>query len=1210
MIRFIKTVSDYLEGLRKGDSTRHCEMENILQLSSIPVFDGQWASKVSNEVWKYMKENDARRPEYNGSKMIHLLRLIRNTSDHYDELPFKVKEELGELPYGFMTYWLHKFPKLLVMLYAFSYTNILKHSQAIRQFYNETTEQFTSLSDLDESVQAVINRILHQIKIGGFLKRYNVWKKGAVAESYKSQVTFLKLSTSFGFNQMSLIMEIRDGILRVVHTISFQNSVVLLQCPIKSQTSVTVVFARNEFLCSAQWKMPIDTSQTVVLTSVTNLDLIEKTMLISFGNESLEYRDTPLTWEELDENYQHVLLQRNVMFQGCQITLNNIFTWISNLEIIKKLKVEALRGQLLQDIIDDKIPEVVPRTKHEVPSYYINRKLLPRKFVSCDNIKRSLNSYMGTYKLIVIPLVVDQGQDEAFFSGMFSSKYMKLSSCVMNEEKLTYPLLILLEDSQHLDQIMNKHRHPSFTLLKYHNGVYFEWITSKGYNKMIKNHLENVSVSEDELINDFLQKDQNQPILIADSPGMGKTTILHNIANKLILKCPTKIVKFYTLPEFVANLPSVRNRNNLENSNCAESNAKLVDRVIAIFSERDKGPSFYNTLVEALLLSRVDNTPVTTMELIFDGFDECDLEQWANADCVIRIVEQDIKNVRMWVATRLHYAGSLEHAIPIKSYCIARLDRNQQVNLLIKIWSKSMSAQDLQLHHETLEKLANYCLDYAPRDYMSIAEIPLQCRLLADAHDLIAQSLVAGKSSFESVTESLGVIASVLDLYEKVIETKLEVYMVKQGMEFQGPRSSRIVNQTRERMTLAHQRKAVQILMYSWAESFSNNYFLQEGSKVDCVLAYGLLESKGILEETGSRRQDFIHRTYGEYFIASFMIGLLHWTNPTGHDFLTKIGDFFINGILKMNESTKLFANGTVIIKFLSAMLETRKTIVSTEIYSAIRHSLFKKEDWIGHLNKIILALIQTETVGTLNLLLKSLENEQKIAEFVQGCSKDKLGDLICKAVEGNNVHVLKRIFDFVKEGGICFNQIKYWSWSEDIEYDGLRKRIDISHKPLVVAVTRTLNFEIIKFLVNFSDFHDIPIRKEYLGGVGILHLCIHQLKIDCRRKRKGKRCLGEGLKVIQFLVEKDREILEEYSKWYKTPRGDFTLQDVGVDYCWNSTVTPLIYATSVGAPVEVIQCLIELGANVNSVDYENNFTMLHYTRLRQKDANGKKRCT
>ncbi|KAI4209979.1 MAG: hypothetical protein LQ351_007143 [Letrouitia transgressa] len=52
--------------------------------------------------------------KYTGGKVLDLLRALRNKKHHYEDMPEALKEKIGGLPKGYLEYWTHRFPSLLM----------------------------------------------------------------------------------------------------------------------------------------------------------------------------------------------------------------------------------------------------------------------------------------------------------------------------------------------------------------------------------------------------------------------------------------------------------------------------------------------------------------------------------------------------------------------------------------------------------------------------------------------------------------------------------------------------------------------------------------------------------------------------------------------------------------------------------------------------------------------------------------------------------------------------------------------------------------------------------------------------------------------------------------------------------------------------------------------------------------------------------------
>ncbi|KAF2725655.1 hypothetical protein K431DRAFT_238953 [Polychaeton citri CBS 116435] len=55
-----------------------------------------------------------RQRKYNGDRVLDLLRALRNKKNHYEDMSEDVKKRVGPLPGGYLSFWCHRFPRLLM----------------------------------------------------------------------------------------------------------------------------------------------------------------------------------------------------------------------------------------------------------------------------------------------------------------------------------------------------------------------------------------------------------------------------------------------------------------------------------------------------------------------------------------------------------------------------------------------------------------------------------------------------------------------------------------------------------------------------------------------------------------------------------------------------------------------------------------------------------------------------------------------------------------------------------------------------------------------------------------------------------------------------------------------------------------------------------------------------------------------------------------
>lgn len=113
-LSFLRDVSDRVElEDRESDSELLTALEGIAPVA----LNGKWDEKMEpaflNNIGRY------RRYKYDSIR--DLLRVIRNKSNHYRELPQDIQELLGPVPEGFYNYFHSRFPKLLIEVYNVIY---------------------------------------------------------------------------------------------------------------------------------------------------------------------------------------------------------------------------------------------------------------------------------------------------------------------------------------------------------------------------------------------------------------------------------------------------------------------------------------------------------------------------------------------------------------------------------------------------------------------------------------------------------------------------------------------------------------------------------------------------------------------------------------------------------------------------------------------------------------------------------------------------------------------------------------------------------------------------------------------------------------------------------------------------------------------------------------------------------------------------------
>ena len=73
--------------------------------------------------------------KYTGSKLLDLLRALRNKRNHYEDMPDNLKRTVGALPDGYLGFWTLRFPMLLLVCWNVVYNVQWEETDRFREYY-------------------------------------------------------------------------------------------------------------------------------------------------------------------------------------------------------------------------------------------------------------------------------------------------------------------------------------------------------------------------------------------------------------------------------------------------------------------------------------------------------------------------------------------------------------------------------------------------------------------------------------------------------------------------------------------------------------------------------------------------------------------------------------------------------------------------------------------------------------------------------------------------------------------------------------------------------------------------------------------------------------------------------------------------------------------------------------------------------------------
>ncbi|KAI9677272.1 MAG: bifunctional endoribonuclease/protein kinase ire1 [Trizodia sp. TS-e1964] len=127
-LNFLVNVSDHFEAEPRDPPSTHLQM---LESVGPEVLGTDFLRKLD----KAFIDTLGKQRKYTGSKMLDLLRALRNKFNHYEDMPDNVKSHVGPLPTGYLSYWTTKFPLLLLQCYYVIIGCRLEEHSRFRNFF-------------------------------------------------------------------------------------------------------------------------------------------------------------------------------------------------------------------------------------------------------------------------------------------------------------------------------------------------------------------------------------------------------------------------------------------------------------------------------------------------------------------------------------------------------------------------------------------------------------------------------------------------------------------------------------------------------------------------------------------------------------------------------------------------------------------------------------------------------------------------------------------------------------------------------------------------------------------------------------------------------------------------------------------------------------------------------------------------------------------
>ncbi|XP_065580150.1 uncharacterized protein LOC136040011, partial [Artemia franciscana] len=415
---------------------------------------------------------------------------------------------------------------------------------------------------------------------------------------------------------------------------------------------------------------------------------------------------------------------------------------------------------------------------------------------------------------------------------------------------------------------------------------------------------------------------EQKVIIISDTAGMGKTTVLTSLSEKIKDKYPSNWMIRIDLIKHTDQLNILNNQVKSTQFNGDQLDDGLEKKL----------------LENNLRFGSVDGVQVV---ILIDGFDEIAPDY---KDIVINLLAElkKTKLERLLVTTRPNMKTDLESAFSVLAYDLKPFsEHSDQLDFLVRFWKQKLKQEQVSKvddHHLEIyghELITKFSASTSSKETEFIS-IPLHTWMVANVFyenkERNQTKQWQGCKEFLNATNILNKKPAlpsqlkIADLYERFVETIFyDIHFEKrQEIDFTKPGNKRLLEQEYQKFKKQKQELALYILLDN--EDFkkvSSTNQKEINGWIKDIRSGG--ENQGIIDQIIGDKPHFTHATFAEYF-ASFAFAEKMIDDISGiQDIINKILPYksriFINSIIKQIEITKrreilALLNGKPLINF------------------------------------------------------------------------------------------------------------------------------------------------------------------------------------------------------------------------------------------------------------------------------------------------------
>jgi Ni2+-binding GTPase involved in maturation of urease and hydrogenase len=455
----------------------------------------------------------------------------------------------------------------------------------------------------------------------------------------------------------------------------------------------------------------------------------------------------------------------------------------------------------------------------------------------------------------------------------------------------------LARNEQEFKQLCQHYPKSNVHWLEKHKSGYLVWKQSQGSLETLREYIDTErshTYTADDLDMLLEQAVHHRVMLISDTAGMGKSTVLTHLSKQIKQKFPTKWVVRIDLSDHTDALEALKKEQ--------IRGEKAIEFVSEKLLKLKPG------LEVELFKQCCEQEQKIRVIIMLDGFDKISPYY---KDTVIDLLQalRQAAVEQLWVATRPHLRAELEEKLQQLSYTLEPFSEENQVEFLTKFWclkdwfiesenkDEEKEKSKLEIYAENLIKNLAYSISDKDEDFTGI---PLHTRMLAEAFDKEVKTFYQSAESMPELPMKL----DLLGIYERFIERKYDIYQ-EEKLQISLNNVAAMALREHHLKTLRedHQLLALKVLL-------TEEQVAQLETKRHCSYSDEELSRIGIVQVNHDGKLHFIHRTFAEYLVADYLVNRVTEGKNTSEQVVAFIMEDLFLG--RENPVIRVFVDGLI----------------------------------------------------------------------------------------------------------------------------------------------------------------------------------------------------------------------------------------------------------------------------------------------------------